>query len=215
MVAGSNGHITFSTGALNEIFKYSQGIPRLINLVCDRTLLAGYAGQSNHLDKKMVKKGIESFGKQGVPSANSFKNRKALFLGTLALLLGCIYLIVFQYKTLYPTSSNSTSTDESTSRTAQLVFYPIHTASTDDSTSSSHPYSIQISSYQDNKWALIEVNQLRKFGYEAFITKKDIHGKGIWYRVMSGKFRIKGEAQAMLKKIKALKDFSDARIVED
>ena len=215
MVAGSNGHITFSTGALNEIFKYSQGIPRLINLVCDRTLLAGYAGQSNHLDKKMVKKGIESFGKQGVPSANSFKNRKALFLGTLALLLGCIYLIVFQYKTLYPTSSNSTPTDESTSRTAQLVFYPIHTASTDDSTSSSHPYSIQISSYQDNKWALIEVNQLRKFGYEAFITKKDIHGKGIWYRVMSGKFRIKGEAQAMLKKIKALKDFSDARIVED
>jgi hypothetical protein len=31
---------------------------------------------------------------------------------------------------------------------------------------------------------------------------------------MFGKFRIKGEAQAMLKKIKALKGFSDARIVE-
>jgi general secretion pathway protein A len=66
-VVGHNGHITFSAGALNEIFKHSRGIPRLINLVCDRTLLAGYAKQSNYLDKQMVKKGAESLKKQGVP----------------------------------------------------------------------------------------------------------------------------------------------------
>jgi len=215
LVAGSNGHITFSAGALNEIFKYSQGIPRLINLVCERTLLAGYARQSNHLDKKMVKRGIESIGKQGVPSATSSKNRRALFLGALALLLGCIYLIGFQGETPYVTFSNTTSTDEGTFRTAQLIFYPIHATSTDEGTSSSHPYSIHITSYRDNRRALIDINQLRKLGYEAFITKKDIPGKEIWYGVMFGKFQTKDEAQAMLEKIKALKDFSDARIVRD
>lgn len=214
LVAGSNGHITFSAGALKEIFKYSQGIPRLINLVCDRTLLAGYARQSNRLDKKMVEKGIESLGKQGPPSTTSSKTRIFFSLGVLSLLLGCIYLIVFQSEISYVTFSNNTSTDEGTSRTAQLIFYPIHNTSTDKGTSSSHSYSIHITSYRDNRRALIDVNQLRKFGYEAFTTKKDLHGKETWHRVMFGKFRIKGEAQAMLKKIKALKGFSDARIVE-
>ena len=213
LVAGSNGHITFSAGALNDIFKHSRGIPRLINLICDRTLLAGYARQSNRLDKKMVQRGIESLGKQGVPSATSSKARKFFSLGVLALLVGCICLIVFQGETLYLTSSNASSTGEGTSRTAQLIFYPIHTTSPDEGTSSSRPYSIHISSYRDNKQALIDVNQLRKLGYEAFTTKKDIPGEEIWYRVMSGKFQIKSEAQAMLKNIKALKGFSDARIV--
>jgi len=213
LVAGSNGHITLSAGALNEIFKYSQGIPRLINLVCDRTLLAGYAGQSNRLDKKMVERGIESLGKQGVPSTPSSKRRQFFSLGVLALLLGCIYLIVFQGETLYVISSNTTSPNEDTSRTAQLIFYPIHTTSIDEGTSSSHPYSIHITSYRDNRRALVNVNQLRELGYEAFTTKKDIPGKEIRYRVMFGKFQSKGEAQAMLKKIKALKGFSDARII--
>jgi len=42
----------------------------------------------------------------------------------------------------------------------------------------------------------------------------DIHGKGTWYRVMLGKFQSKSEAKAMLNKIKAIKGFSDARIIK-
>jgi len=213
LVAGSNGDVTFSAGALNEIFKYSHGIPRLINLVCDRTLLAGYAGQSNHLDKKMVQKGKESLAKQGVPSATSPKRKNFFSLVVLALLLGCIYFIVFQGKTPYLISSNTISTNEDTSRTGQLIFYPVHTTSTNESTSSSHPYSIHISSYRDNRRAIINVNQLRELGYETFIAKKDIPGKGIWYRVMFGNFQGEAEAQAILNKIKALKGFSGARII--
>jgi len=213
LVAGSNGDVTFSAGALNEIFKYSHGIPRLINLVCDRTLLAGYAGQSNHLDKKMVQKGKESLAKQGVPSATSPKRKNFFSLVVLALLLGCIYFIVFQGKTPYLISSNTISTTEDTSRTGQLIFYPVHTTSTNESTSSSHPYSIHISSYRDNRRAIINVNQLRELGYETFIAKKDIPGKGIWYRVMFGNFQGEAEAQAILNKIKALKGFSGARII--
>ena len=235
LVAGSNGHITFSASALNEIFKYSQGIPRLINLVCDRTLLAGYAGQSNRLDKKMVKRGMESLGKQGVSSANSSKTRIFFSLGVLAGLIGCIYLIGFQYEIPYPTFSNANFIHKDTSLTDQLILYPIHTNSTDkgtslsyesispspesissspESISSSHLYSIQISSYRDNTRASMNVNQLWKLGYEAFTTKVDIHGKGTWYRVMLGKFQSKSEAKAMLNKIKAIKGFSDARIIK-
>jgi general secretion pathway protein A len=217
LVAGSNGNLTFSDGALSEIFKYSQGIPRLINLVCDRTLLAGYTKQTNSLNKLMVKKGAESLKKQGLASTTSPKNRRLFLLGVLALLLGCILFIGFQGKIwerlpLIERPSPATPTEGIGSITP----------STHGSTSSpgvtgaeevSHPYSIQIRSYRDNRPAIMDVNQLGKLGYQAFIIKAETPGKGIWYQVMFGKFQTKADAQAMLKKIKTIKGFSDARII--
>lgn len=76
-----------------------------------------------------------------------------------------------------------------------------------------HAYSIQIRSYREDRRALADVNQLRKLGYQAFIIKLDIPGKGIWHRVMFGKFQAEADAHAMLKKVKTTKGFSDARII--
>ena len=55
MVAGSRGGITFSRSALHEIYRFSRGAPRLINLLCDRALLAGFIQQTYCLDKEIVK----------------------------------------------------------------------------------------------------------------------------------------------------------------
>ena len=228
-VVGHNGHITFSAGALNEVFKHSRGIPRLINLVCDRTLLAGYAKQSNHLDKQMVKKGAGSLKKQGVPFTLRSKGRRLILLGVLALFLGCAFLIGLQGEGLYVRSKKlghslqvhlpvieqhpvATPKDEIESAT---------TSAHDNKSSPiametqgiSHCYGIHISSYRDTRRALMDVNQLRRLGYQAFTIKKDIPGKRIWYRVMFGKFQTREEAQTMLKKIKILKAFSNARII--
>ena len=56
IVAGAQGNITFSRSAFSEIYQFSMGIPRLINLLCDRTLLAGFVSQTNHIHKEIVKK---------------------------------------------------------------------------------------------------------------------------------------------------------------
>ena len=55
MVAGSRGSITFSRSALHEIYRFSKGAPRLINLLCDRALLAGFIQQTYCLDKEIIK----------------------------------------------------------------------------------------------------------------------------------------------------------------
>jgi len=60
MVAGGQGNITFSKSALDEIYGFSKGIPRLINLICDRTLLGGFVEQAYHIDRKIVKKARRS-----------------------------------------------------------------------------------------------------------------------------------------------------------
>ena len=41
-VSGANGTPYFSFGALWRVFNYSKGIPRLVNAICDKCLLAGF-----------------------------------------------------------------------------------------------------------------------------------------------------------------------------
>jgi general secretion pathway protein A len=53
-VSGAKGAPYFTSGALWRIFRYSRGIPRLINAVCDKCCLAGFVGQKDEIDFKMV-----------------------------------------------------------------------------------------------------------------------------------------------------------------
>jgi len=53
-VAGANGAPYFTAGALWRIQRYSQGIPRLINAVGDKCLLAGYVRQTERIDYRTV-----------------------------------------------------------------------------------------------------------------------------------------------------------------
>lgn len=46
--------VAFSGKALEEVHAYSGGIPRLINLICDRALVGAYAARSNKVDADMV-----------------------------------------------------------------------------------------------------------------------------------------------------------------
>ncbi|HEX9669137.1 MAG TPA: AAA family ATPase, partial [Thermoanaerobaculia bacterium] len=42
LVAGGNGRPTFDRWALRGVWRYSRGVPRLINAVCDKALLCGF-----------------------------------------------------------------------------------------------------------------------------------------------------------------------------
>lgn len=57
-VAGARGQVRFSPKAVGEIYRASHGVPRLINLICDRALLAGYAAQTRDIQLEHVRKAI-------------------------------------------------------------------------------------------------------------------------------------------------------------
>lgn len=61
-VAGASGSV-FRPAAIREIFRRSMGVPRLINVVADRALLAGYAQESRSIDRGLVRRAAaEVFG---------------------------------------------------------------------------------------------------------------------------------------------------------
>ncbi len=57
-VAGANSRPSFSSWALWRIYRYSRGVPRLINAVCDKALLAGYVSGSDHLTGAHVRRAV-------------------------------------------------------------------------------------------------------------------------------------------------------------
>ncbi len=59
-VAGDPGTIHFARAAVREIFSFSKGIPRLINLAADRALLAGYVKGTKTITREMARMGIRS-----------------------------------------------------------------------------------------------------------------------------------------------------------
>ncbi len=52
--AGGAIKVRFGRGAFKAVYHYSKGYPRLINLICDRALLAGYSQRSMVITRKMV-----------------------------------------------------------------------------------------------------------------------------------------------------------------
>jgi general secretion pathway protein A len=54
-VAGALGEV-FDTGAKREVFRISQGVPRLINVICDRALLGAYSGESRRVNRRMIRR---------------------------------------------------------------------------------------------------------------------------------------------------------------
>ena len=57
-VSGANGAPYFTRPAIWLIYRYSRGIPRLINAVCDKCLLAGYVQQRDRIDYRMVRRAM-------------------------------------------------------------------------------------------------------------------------------------------------------------
>jgi general secretion pathway protein A len=67
-VAGGAGKVGFTKGALSAVHRLSGGIPRLVNLICDRALLAGYVRGTRTIDAAMVRRAAREVRGQA-PSA--------------------------------------------------------------------------------------------------------------------------------------------------
>jgi general secretion pathway protein A len=78
-VAGlANGNLVFSEDAVDAIHFYTSGVPRLINLLCDRVLLRGYLQKSRAVDRTIVESCVhELYGQFGNERSPDQRRRRA------------------------------------------------------------------------------------------------------------------------------------------
>lgn len=53
-VAGNRAAVTFSPEAIDVIFRYSRGVPRLINIICDFLMLSAFVEKTRQIDSKLA-----------------------------------------------------------------------------------------------------------------------------------------------------------------
>jgi general secretion pathway protein A len=71
-VAGAQGRVRFQEDAVRLLHNATGGVPRLVNLTCDRALLAGYAAQTHTITLPHVRQAVAALrGEDGMRSASS------------------------------------------------------------------------------------------------------------------------------------------------
>jgi general secretion pathway protein A len=93
-VAGAKGGVIFSKSALRQIYKYSRGLPRLINAACDRALTVSYTRDTVGISSRIAAAGIKDLRR----SKSSYPQRKRLILIPMfavltALIVAIIYFV--------------------------------------------------------------------------------------------------------------------------
>lgn len=93
----------FTTSALGEIYRYTRGFPRLVNIVCDSVLLAAYTDDAKQVTANLVKKVVgdleKTYGKTTtqtpVPRIQRKRAiRKRMFQFTIGLLVVLVLMAV-------------------------------------------------------------------------------------------------------------------------
>ncbi len=91
-VAKGKGKVNFTRPAMDLVYKYSQGIPRMINVLSDRALLVAFTLNSKKIDKLIVHQALKEIGLprgtiwKSAPMRNSMLTGFAI-VGILALAL--------------------------------------------------------------------------------------------------------------------------------
>ena len=72
VAGGADDRVHFSPNAIDAVFRVSGGLPRVINLVCDRALHRGHLARKSAIDLEAVTQAIEDLGVGALTAAPSF-----------------------------------------------------------------------------------------------------------------------------------------------
>jgi len=87
-VAGCHDTI-FTNTAMKKLFRISQGIPRLINLICDRAMLGAYAKNTHRVTPGIMRRAaLEVMGKETPRMTDSRWPKRLLWIMVIVLLVG-------------------------------------------------------------------------------------------------------------------------------
>ncbi len=223
-VAGNHGQIRFSPQAVKRITKASQGIPRLINKICDHALTAAYVGNEFVITSKHVKTALRELDS---PWGNQIDSREVVFPTAIRCRRKIIYafctaLVVLVLNQLadfnhladsfvsrFPSpAEHSPPADlraEGYEPAGEPDFSMISTPICKPKASKRpfHPYTLLLGSFKTLKRAQKSVLEYAEKGIQAHWNCISQGSDGIWYRVFTGHFSTK-ESALKFQKIRGL-----------
>jgi general secretion pathway protein A len=91
--AGAIDPHMFTAKAIEKIYTYSRGIPRLINIISDHALLAGYSESKKIIGPKMIKAAVQKM--EGLPGPRKKKKNRVLIWIIFLMFIVVLIMIFF------------------------------------------------------------------------------------------------------------------------
>ena len=130
-VASAGSTIEFTREAYRHIYNYSGGIPRLVNIVCDRSLLTAYGSNQKKITGRIAQSAIRELsgheGKVGFIPRGLIKGTAAVLITAIVVLMA--FLLYHQgsinpFKLLQPASDQKLDGDRSGADDLEAAIHP-------------------------------------------------------------------------------------------
>jgi general secretion pathway protein A len=95
-IAAQRSAIKFDRGAYRHIFKYSKGIPRLINIVCDRSLLTAFVMNQFKISAHIARASVKELATRGQTKSYGIPTGKWALIGIS--FLSVVFLVAVFYQ---------------------------------------------------------------------------------------------------------------------
>ena len=240
-IAGGGAAVSFAPRALDLVHQYTDGIPRLINLLCDRALLGGYSARTNRISPEIVAAAAK--GVDLVTSSDSiFKRvrRHAAVFATGAAISAVLSTgITYAVTTIQahvaagkpapsPRAQPPVSERETGSAATAMkgTSGPATPPAVDSqpavdarqpnpvpTAAQTRTYSILVGSFRYEPEAAVLTGQLSELGYHTRTARISSTSRGIWHQVFVGPYQQLDTAKQDQSRVRQLPGYADAQLV--
>jgi len=216
-IAGGGSVVSFSPRALELVHRYTDGIPRLINLVCDRALLGGYSARTNQITHEMVVAAAQGLD-LAVPRRSPFSwvRRHAASFAAGAALTGTISSAVAYGVISVQARAVSPRADVEQAAVAAPQPQPPAQAETPAPAApapASPRYTVLVGSFRGQSEADTLLDQLRALGYRTYVNHVTSAERGRWHLVFVGPYDDLDRARQDESRVRQLPGYADAHLV--
>jgi len=227
-IAGGGGAVGFTAKALQQVHRRSGGIPRLINLICDRALLAAFSVRASRITPEMVTHAAESLDVQ-VPRHDRFgwfRRQASLAAAAAVVLLSSVLAVgasAFVYQRLADGERALAHSSERAAppAAARPSLAPVSRAVTAEAARelpADAAFTILVGSFPLPLEAAAPdvastTQWLEASGFRVFYAEVDLGSHGRWQRVLAGAYADSQSARRDAERLRAAAPQSDAHLV--
>ena len=228
-IAGGSAAVSFAPKAIARVHRLSSGIPRLINLICDRALLAAFSVRTNRITPEIVTHAAESLELQPSESRSlAWMKRRASLLAAAAVVLMASASAVGATAYLYQrfdARAQPPAASASTVASRSAVAAPAISPAADEVIAAGarqlpadaaltilvDAYPLADAASQPQVESLTQ--WLEASGFHVYLADVDLGSRGRWQRVLAGAYTDQSAASRDLMRLRTADPARDAHVV--
>ena len=207
-IAGASAAVTFAPKALDLLHRLSGGVPRLINLICDRALLAAFSVRENRITPDMVAHAAESLDVRPSPRIKLARRGASLAAAAAVALVASAFAVgstAYLYQRFADPTVHAAGGVPRAAPATVIRGLPADASMT-----------ILVGTYPSSSAGDIHAltERLATSGYNVYYADLDLGPKGRWQRVLAGAYTDPQVAQREADRVNLVVPGAEAHVID-